>query len=54
MTKIQKEIQEAFNLLRQIYVKDTDVEKMAMAKTRLGRAYQMAAQEGEEKEEKDG
>ena len=38
MTKIQKEIQEASTLLRQICVKDTDVEKMAMAKTRLSRA----------------
>lgn len=54
MNDIQRELQDAFNLLRQICVKDTDVEKMAMAKTRLSRAYQMAAQEGEEKEENDG
>ena len=51
MTEIQKELQEAFNLLRQIYVKDADVEKMALAKARLSRAYQLAAQKGEGKEE---
>lgn len=48
MTEIQKEIQEAFNILRQIYVKDADVEKMAMAKARLSQAYQLAKEGNDE------
>lgn len=57
MNKVQSEISRGFNLLRQISVKDGDVEKMAMAKGALANAYKLAAgesvQEGKE-ETRDG
>lgn len=47
MTEVQKAIQAAFDVLRQISVKDTDVERMAMAKGHLARAYQLEEKQDE-------
>ena len=49
MTQVQKEIAQAFELLKKIWVCEDSVEKMAMAKGHLGRAYQLAA--GQEEKE---
>ena len=45
VNQVQQEISRAFNILRQISVKDGDVEKMAMAKGALANAHKLAAGE---------
>ena len=51
--EILKSIDEAFNLISSIYVKEDDVERMAAAKIRLRNAYTLAKAYAEE-EKADG
>lgn len=43
--EILKSIDEAFNLISSIYVKEDDVERMAAAKIRLRNAYALVKEE---------
>ena len=45
MNQVQNEIGRAFDILRQISVRDGDVEKMAMAKGILANAHKLAGRE---------
>ena len=47
--EILKSIDEAFNLISSIYVRQNDVEVMAMAKAHLREAYKAAGGKKEEK-----
>ena len=51
MEEIMKAIDEAFRLISSIYVRQNDVEVMAMAKARLREAYSAAEVQGKEETE---
>ena len=52
--EILKSIDEAFNLISSIYVKEDDVERMAAAKIRLRNAYVSVKACTEKEEKSDG
>lgn len=49
MSELQKEINEAFIMISSIPVTDDSVDRMSMAREHLRRAYQMAGESEEEK-----
>lgn len=51
MTNLQKEINEAFVMISTIPVTENNVDRMAMAREHLRRAYQMAEESKEEKDD---
>lgn len=52
--EMKRELSRCFDLLRQIYVKDTDVEKMAMAKGALANVHRMLSEAEREQKEAGG
>lgn len=54
MNKIQREIREALLLMQEIPVSRENVERMALAKGRLGRAFELAGRAEEKEAEEDG
>ena len=51
MTDLQKEVNEAFMIISSIPVTGDSVDRMAMAREHLRRAYQMAEESKEEKDD---